>query len=380
MNRRTLVKRMIIMLIAVAVIFGAIVGFNMFRTKMIKQFLATQGAPPQTVTTMVAGYEDWQPQLSAIGTLRAVRGVDLAFEVSGRVTQINVTSGQEIKAGEVLIKLYDADDQAKLRQLEANAELARIQLARTQKQLQVAAVAQSQYDTDFAAAKSLEAQVAEQKALIVKKNMTAPFAGRIGIVTVNPGQYANPGDKLITLQQLDPIFIDFYLPQQELGRLKVGQPVLARSDAYPDVAFVGRITAIDPRVDANSRNVHIEAAFSNSERRLVPGMYATVGVQTSGPERHITLPQTSVTVNPYGDTVFIAEEQEKDADGKPVLQAKQVFVTLGAKRGDQVAVLSGVEEGQTVVTSGQLKLKNGTRILVNNEVLPSNDAAPRPQE
>lgn len=379
MNRRKLIKRMVVMLIAVAVVFGAIVGFNMFRAKMIQQFLASQGAPPQTVTTMVAAYEEWQPQLSAIGTLRAVRGVDLSFEVSGRVTQVNVASGQEVKAGEVLIKLYDADDQAKLRQLDANAELARIQLARTQKQLQVNAVAQSQYDTDYANARSLEAQVAEQKALIVKKTMTAPFAGRIGIVTVNPGQYANPGDKLLTLQQLDPIYVDFYLPQQELGRLKPGQPVSARSDAYPDMGFVGRVTAVDPRVDADSRNVHVEAVFANSERRLVPGMYVTVSLQTGSPERHITLPQTSVMVNPYGDTAFLVEEG-KDAEGKPVLTAKQVFVTLGSKRGDQVAILNGIAEGQTVVTSGQLKLKNGTKILVNNSVQPTNDPNPKPQE
>lgn len=380
MNRRTLIKRMIIMLIAVAVVFGAIVGFNMFRAKMIQQFLATQGAPPQTVTTMVAAYEEWQPQLSAIGTLRAVKGVNLSFEISGRVTQVNVKSGQEVREGELLIKLYDVDEVAKLRQLEANAELARIQLARTQKQLQVAAVAQSQYDTDFAASKSLEAQVAQQKALIVKKTLTAPFSGRVGIVTVNLGQYANPGDKMMSLQQLDPIFIDFSLPQQELGRLKAGQPVLARSDAYPDVAFVGRITAVDPRVDADSRNVRVEAQFANSEKRLVPGMYATVGVQTSGPERHITLPQTSVTVNPYGDTAFVVEETGKDAEGKPILAAKQVFVTLGPKRGDQVAVLEGLQEGQTVVTSGQLKLKNGTPVVVNNAVLPTNDPSPKPQE
>lgn len=379
MNRRTLIKRMIVMLIAVAVVFGAIVGFNMFRAKMIKQFLASQGVPPQTVTTMVAAYDDWQPQLSAIGTLRAVRGVDLSFQVSGQVTQVNVKSGQEVRAGEVLIKLYDADDQARLHQLEANAELARIQLERTKKQLAVQAVAQSQYDTDFAASKSLQAQVAEQKALIIKKTLTAPFAGRIGIVTINPGQYANPGDKMMSLQQLDPIFIDFYLPQQEIGRLQSGQPVLAKSDAYPDVAFVGRITAVDPRVDAASRNVHIEAQFANSEKRLVPGMYATVGVQTSGPERHITLPQTSVTVNPYGDTVFVVEES-KSVDGKTAQTAKQVFVTLGPKRGDQVAILEGLQEGQTVVTSGQLKLKNGTPIVVNNAVQPANDPNPKPQE
>ena len=379
MNRRTLIKRMIIMLIAVGVVFGAIVGFNMFRAKMIKQFLASQGMPPQTVTTMVAAYDDWQPQLSAIGTLRAVKGVDLSFEVSGRVTNVNVKSGQEVKEGEVLIRLYDVDETAKLRQLEAQAELARIQLARTQKQLQVAAVAQSQYDADFAASKALEAQVAQQKALIVKKTLTAPFSGRVGIVTVNPGQFANPGDKMMSLQQLDPIFIDFYLPQQELGRLKQGQPVLARSDAFPDVAFVGRISAVDPRVDADSRNVHIEALFPNGEKRLVPGMYATVGVQTTGPERHITLPQTSVTVNPYGDTAFIVEEGQ-DAQGKATLTAKQVFVTLGSKRGDQVAILEGIQEGQTVVTSGQLKLKNGTPIVVNNTVLPANDPSPKPQE
>lgn len=380
MNRRVLIKRMVIMLIAVGVLFAAIVGFNMFRASMVKQFLASQGAPPQTVTTMVAAYADWQPQLSAIGTLRAARGVDLSFEVAGRVTEVPAVSGKDVKAGETLIKLYDADEVAKLRQLEANAELARITLRRTQQQLAVQAVSQSQYDTDYANVKSLEAQVAEQKALITKKTMRAPFSGHLGIVTINPGQYANPGDVMVTLQQLDPIFADFYLPQQELGRLKVGQTVIANSDAYPDEKFRGSITAIAPRVDENSRNVHIEAMFANADRRLIPGMFATVNVDVGAPERHITLPQTSITVNPYGDTVFVAVEEGADAEGKPALKAQQIFVTLGPKRGDQVAILDGLKEGQTVVTSGQLKLKNGTSILVNNSVLPANDPNPKPQE
>jgi membrane fusion protein (multidrug efflux system) len=200
------------------------------------------------------------------------------------------------------------------------------------------------------------------------------------ITTVNPGQYVNPGDKIVTLQALDTMLIDFYLPQQELSRVKLGQVVAVSSDTYPGRTFNGKITSINPKVDPDSRNFQVEALINNARRELLPGMYATVDVRAGAPKEFLTLPQTAVTYNTYGDTVFIVEESGKGPDNKPVLTAKQSFVTVGEKRGDQVAILSGLKEGDTVVTSGQLKLKNGSPVVINNTVQPSNEAAPKPEE
>ena len=183
---------------------------------------------------------------------------------------------------------------------------------------------------------------------------------------------------IVTLQALDPIFVDFYLPQQALDEIKVGQTVTAKVDTYPDQEFTGKITAINPKVDQNSRNVQVRATLDNADHKLLPGMFATVGIATGAPQRYVTLPQTAITYNPYGNTVYLVDDKGKDANGKPQLAARQTFVTTGATRGDQVAVLKGVKEGDTVVTAGQIKLRNGTPLIVNNTVQPSDDANPQP--
>ncbi len=375
-----MIKRLIIMLVVVAIIGGGIVGFNMFRAKMIGQFLASRTAPPQTVTAMQVQSSEWVRQLAAIGTLRAVRGVDLSFQVGGLVTKVEFTSGQEVQAGQVLARLYDTDEAAKLRQLEANVKLAEINLRRTRQQLTVQAVAQSQADNDQATLDSARAALDQQAALLTKRVLRAPFAGRLGITTVNPGQYVNPGDVIVTLQQLDPILVDFFLPQQELGRLAVDQPVTLTADAFPGQTFRGRITAINPRIDANTRNVQVEASVPNPKAQLMPGMYVDLRLTVGSPENLLTLPQTAVSYNPYGDTVYLVIDDGRDAEGKPRLKARQTFVTLGARRGDQVAVLKGLDPGQTVVTSGLMKLKNDTPLVINNSVQPSNNPNPTPQE
>jgi membrane fusion protein (multidrug efflux system) len=222
--------------------------------------------------------------------------------------------------------------------------------------------------------------VAQQQALVEKKTISAPFSGRLGISTVNPGQYLNPGDKIVTLQELDPLYIDFYLPQQELARAAVGQTVMIATDSFPGRVFKGRITTINPKVDQETRNVQAEALITNTGRLLLPGMYATVEVQAGAVQRYITVPQTAVTYNPYGNTVFVVKEQGAGQDGKPQLTAQQVFVTIGPTRGDQVAILTGVQDGDTAVTSGQLKLKNGSAVIINSKVLPSNEEKPQPED
>jgi membrane fusion protein (multidrug efflux system) len=242
-------------------------------------------------------------------------------------------------------------------------------------QFEAQAISRAQLDSDAADLKNRRAQVEAQAALVAKKTLRAPFAGRLGITTVNPGQYLNPGDKVVTLQSIDPIFVDFRLPQQQLSRISVGQILHVTTDAFAGQTFEGKITAIDPRVDSATRNFQVEASVNNSARKLLPGMFGRVAVLAGDVQHYLTLPQTAITYNPYGATVFVAQ---KAADG--TLVAQQVFVTVAATRGDQAAIVSGIKEGDIVVTSGSLKLKNGAPLLVDNKVQPRNDPNPAPQE
>ena len=369
-------KRMIIMLVLVAVVLGLIFGFEAFRAKMIKQFLAGLGNPPQTVATGVAGVQAWQAQLKAVGSLRAVNGADLSLEVSGIVDQIQFKSGDDVKAGAPLLTLRAEDDVAKLQSLEAQSDLARITLDRDQKQLKVQAVSQQTIDTDAANLKNDKALADQQRAIVAKKFVKAPFDGHLGIRQVDIGQYLTAGTTIVTLQALDPIFVDFTLPQQALGQLKIGQKVTGLVDVYPGTTFTGELVAIDPKVDTATRNLSIRAAFKNPDHKLLPGMYATVQIDTGAPQQFVTLPQTAITYNAYGSTVFLVDDQGKDDKGQPTLQAKQTFVTVGDTRGDQVAILKGVKAGDQVVIAGQVKLRNGSPVIVNNSVVPSDDANP----
>ncbi|CAG9212590.1 Efflux transporter, RND family, MFP subunit [Paraburkholderia sabiae] len=380
-TKRRMTKRMIIMLICVGVLLGGLIGFNLFKAHMIKKFMASNAVPSATVTSAVASYQQWQPQLSAVGSLRAVRGVDVTTEVAGLVREIPFNSGQEVKAGQVLVRLNDDSDRAQLASLQASAELAQTVYKRDKAQFDIQAIAKAQLDADAADLKSKRAQVDQQAALVDKKTIRAPFAGRVGITTVNPGQYINPGDAIVTLQAIDPIYADFYLPQQQLGQLQVGQSIVVDTDAYSSRTFDGKIRSINPRVDNTTRNVQIEATVDNRERKLLPGMYANVKIDAGNVERYLTLPQTAITYNPYGATVFVVKPGEhKDAQGKVMPIAQQVFVTPGPTRGDQVAILKGIAEGTQVVTSGQLKLKNGTPLVIDNRVQPADSPNPTPQE
>jgi membrane fusion protein (multidrug efflux system) len=218
--------------------------------------------------------------------------------------------------------------------------------------------------------------VAQQQAILDKKTLRAPFAGHLGLRQVDLGQYLGAGTVIVTLQALDPIFLDFFVPQQAVDQVRLGQSIAVKVDAYQDQAFTGEISAINPKVDANSRNVQVRAMLKNADHKLIPGMYATVDIPTGAPQNLITLPQTAITFSPYGDTVYIVDSKGAGADGKPQLIARQSFVTTGFTRGDQVAVLKGVSEGDMIVTSGQLKLHNGSTVLIDNSVTPTADAAP----
>jgi membrane fusion protein (multidrug efflux system) len=376
-DRGVLHRRLIIMLVAVGVLLGLIVAFNLFKGYMIRKAMSQAALAPETVTTTTAEYSDWQPEIGALGSVRAVRGVDVTTEVAGLVRSVRFRSGEDAKQDQVLVELNADTDVAQLHALEAAAELSATVYARDHVQFEAQAISQAQLDADQADLKNRRAQVAAQAATVAKKTLRAPFAGRLGITTVNPGQYLNPGDKVVTLQTIDPIYVDFWLPQQELGRVRVGQHVELTADAYPGEKFTGTITALDPRVDPSTRNFQSEALISNTAQHLTPGMFAHVAVAAGQPKRYLTLPQTAITYNPYGATVFVAQQGAGGATG---LVARQTFVTLGATRGDQVAVQSGIGQGDQIVTSGQLKLKNGTPLKVDDRVVPKNDPNPTPQE
>jgi membrane fusion protein (multidrug efflux system) len=376
-----LVVRMIVMLVLAGVVLGALFGFKTFVSGKIKEFMtgpAGPGRQAQTVSTTVASTSSWQPRIEAVGSLRAVSGADLSLEVAGVVDELHFQSGDDVEAGKLLMKLRDADDIAKLRSLEAVAELSQIVLDRDTKQLRAQAIAQAVVDNDAANLKNNQAQVEQQRAIVAKKSLRAPFAGRLGIRQVDLGQYLAPGAVIVTLQALNPIYVDFLLPQQSLEQIKVGQPVMAKVDTFPNKIFLGKVSSINSKVEASSRNVQVRATLDNPELTLLPGMFATVDIDTGTQQRLITLPQTAVTYNPYGSLVYLVEDQGKGPDGKPKLAARQTFVTTGATRGDQVAILKGLKEGDTVVTGGQLKLRNGAPIVVNNAVLPKDDSHPTP--
>jgi membrane fusion protein (multidrug efflux system) len=316
---------------------------------------------------------EWQPQFDAVGSLVAVRGVDVSSEIAGQVRELRFKSGQDVKAGDLLVQLNADSDIALQQSLQAAVDLATTVLARDRQQLAVQAVSQAQIDADEADLRVKRANLAQQVALLAKKTIRAPFSGRVGITTVNPGQFLNPGDKIVTLQTLDPIYVDFNLPQRQIAGLQAGQRLVLSDDAFAGQSFDGRITAISPKVDPSTRNVQVEATVANPKRLLLPGMFARVNVDTGAKQSYLTLPQTAITYNPYGSTVFVVEPGEAP-------KVKQVFITTGPTRGDQVAVLSGVTEGQQVVSSGQLKLKNGTAIVIDNSMQPASDANPTPQE
>jgi membrane fusion protein (multidrug efflux system) len=346
---------------------------------MIAKALSDYAAAPQTVSAVEVGYQEWQPQLHAIGTLRASQGVDVTPSVAGVVEQIAFDSGQDVAAGALLVRLALNDSPSRLKQLEAAAELASTNYQRNLRQFREKIVSQASLDADASNLKSAQAEVQAQQALIAQKSVLAPFAGRLGIRQVDLGQYLNPGVAIVSLQAIDPLFVDFLLPQQALGEIAVNQPVKVKVDAFSDQTFNGAIAAINARVDTATRNVQVRATLSNPGRKLLPGMYGMVEITTGAPRRLLTLPVTAITYNAYGNTVFVVEDDAKgakDDKGKPIQRVKQTFVKTGETRGDQVAVLDGIKEKQMIVTAGQLKLTNDTAVVIDNTVQPDSRAVP----
>lgn len=372
-----MIKRMIIMLFLVGLVLGGVYGFQVLKSDLIAKALSEYAAAPQTVSAVTATKQQWTPELKGVGTLRAGAGVDVTTEIPGIVDEITFESGHDVAAGTVLLHLRMNDSLSRLKQLQALATLAELTYQRDVRQLRDKAVSQATVDSDLANLRSARAQVDAQQALVDQKTIRAPFAGRLGIRQVDTGQYLNPGAPIVTLQALDPMLIDFSVPQQQIAKVKVGEVLTVRLDAFPGKAFSGRVIAINAKIDVGTRNVQVRAQVANQDRLLLPGMFARLDLWTGAPEPIITLPQTAITFNPFGSTVFVIEEHGKDKDGKPQLTVHQTIVKTGDTRGDQVAVVSGLNEGQRVVSSGQLKLRNGTVVTIDNSVQPSDSADPK---
>ena len=378
-SRRSYTGRWILVLGGTVFVFLVIFFSNLQTTFSVLSLFGVTPDFPQpapVVSSITAQMQPWQPNVEVVGSFSASQGADLAVEVSGIVAQVYFESGGEVSAGAPLIRLRTTDETARLRTLEANAELAAATHARNQRLLEIQGISTAELETSEAALKSAQAQVAEQRAIIEKKVVRAPFAGELGIRQVNVGQYLDPGSVIATLQALDPIHFDFSIPQQTLEQLKVGQSVSISVDGYTDTAFMGDIVTIDPKVDQATRNIAIRAIVANEDRRLLPGMYATANIVTGAAQEFLTVPQTAVTFNPYGNTVYRVEEVTED--GETRLIATQTFITTGKTRGDQITILTGISPGEQIVSAGQFKLQNGMTIEINNSVQPSNDPNPRP--
>jgi membrane fusion protein, multidrug efflux system len=368
-------KPMIRMLVASGAVLGLMMAYQLFGHFMLKKYMGQRSALV-TISAMPVDYTDWQPLLKVVATLSAVQGVELTTEVAGLIDSTPLRSGQLVEAGDLLVSLNSDADREQLLGLEATAELARISHVRDQEQFVHAAISQSALDAGIADLKNKEAAVSEQKALIAKKRIRAPFKGYLGVSPVNVGQFLNPGDAIATLQDLDKLHVNFYVPQNVVKQIDVGKKLRFSVDAYPGRWFEALVSAMDPKVDPKTRTRLVQATLENADHALLPGMFASAHIALDQPKRYLTLPQTAIAYNPYGETVFIIHEEGFDHDKKPILIAKQSFVTIAEQRGDQAAIAKGLSQGDKVVTSGAFKLKHGMHVCIDNSVLTENDPQP----
>ena len=372
-------KRMLIMLAAMLLVVVSLgfVKFTQIRTAMAQG--AAWRPPPEAVTTIVARDEDWPATLSAIGTVAAVHGVTVSADLPGVVQEILFTSGSPVRVGQDLVRLDTSQEQAQLAAAEAQRDLAQLNLERSRQLLSGQVIAQAEYDRLAAEAKQADARVGEIRAVIARKTIRAPFTGALGIRQINLGQYLNAGDPIVPLQSMEPIHVNFSLPQQDVASLRVGAEVRVSADSIAIVRSAGRITAINAVLDEATRNVQVQATLSNAGGALRPGMFVDVQVALGRSTAVVALPASAVSYAPYGNSVFIVSDVA-GPDGTKYRGARQQFVKLGDGRGDQIAVLSGVKPGEEVVTSGVFKLRNGAAVLVNNAKQPANDPAPKPED
>lgn len=363
-------KRSLLLVLAALVALVAIFGYKFYTIRRTMAAMAAQQIPPVTVSAAKVGSETWVNTISAVGSLASFRGITVKTEVEGLVRDIPAVSGRAVAEGEALVQLDSSVEDAQLAGLEAQARLAELNLGRARELRTNGTNTPNDLDTAEATLASARSAVAQLKATLAKKRIVAPFAGRLGIVQVHPGQFLSKGDALVVLESIDPIHLDFSLPQQEISRLSDGQPVRLTVDAYPSRTFEGRITALSPRVSEATRNLDVRATLANPEGALRPGMFARAEVVLPANEESLVIPAAAIIYNPYGETVYVIENGT----------AHQRFIKTGLTRGNLTQVREGLKAGDQIVTSGQIKLRNGSAIHIDNTSAPDANPAPKPQE
>src|SRR3984893_2469052 len=371
-------KRLILMLGVVLVLLAAL-GFVKFRQMESAGQASAFQPPPEAVTSVVVQRGQWPVSMSVIGTMEAVHGVMVSADLPGTIARINFDSGKAVHEGDILVELDTRQERAQLASLEAQSELARLNFGRMQELVNAGVISRMEYDQATSQQKATEANVAEIRATIARKTIRAPFSGILGIRKVNLGQYLAAGAPMVVLQSLNPIYVDFGVPQQTAAQVKVGSKLRVASEDLAGHGFTGRVTALDSVIDETTRNVQVQATLANPEGKLRPGMFVQVDVGVGAGRAAITLPASAISYAPYGDSVFVITDLE-DPKGNAYRGVRQQFVKLEGARGDQVAVISGVNPGDEVVTSGVFKLRNGAAIQVNNKVQPGNNPAPNPED
>jgi len=366
------------MLGAVALLLAAL-GFIKFKQIQSAVHASAFQPPPEAVTSVVAHREDWPATMAVIGTMEAVQGVTVSADLPGIVERIAFDSGKSVHAGDVLVELDTRQERAQLASLEAQRDLARVNFGREQQLLDEGVVSRQEYDQATSQQKATEANVAEVRATIERKTIRAPFSGILGIRQINLGQYLSAGQAIVPLQALNPIYVDFGVPQQTVARVRVGHALRVTKEDMPNEAFSGRVTAVDAVVNEATRNIQIQATLPNPEGKLRPGMFVQVEVTVGAGRSVIALPASAINYAPYGDSVFVITDL-KDPSGKTYRGVQQQFVKIEGSHGDQVAVISGVNPGDEVVSSGVFKLRNGAAVQVNNKVQPGNSPAPKPED
>lgn len=372
-------KRMFLML---AVLAAVISGLGFVKYRQVETAIA-QGAsfqmPPTAVTTVVAQRATWPSTLSVIGTAAAIQGVTVGADLPGTIDKIHFESGQWVHEGDILVELDTRQERAQLASLEAQRDLANINYDRAQQLVGAGVISRSDYDNATAQKKATEAQVGDTKAAIARKTIRAPFTGLLGIRQVSLGQYLAAGQAIVSLQSLSPIYVNFGVPQQDTPKVVPGHVLRVTNSDLPGMSFVGRITALDSVINEQTRNIQVQAVVTNKENKLRPGMFVQVELALGQPQQVVPLPASAINYAPYGDSVYIVTTMT-DAKGKTYRGVRQQVVKVEGSRGDQVAVISGVNPGDEVVSSGVFRLRNGAPIQVNNTVKPENSASPKPED
>jgi membrane fusion protein (multidrug efflux system) len=375
-----MIKKILITVFGLLLVLGALGGIKALQIGTLIAAGKSMTPPPEAVTTAEVRADSWESTFNAVGSFAAVQGVTLGAEVAGTVSRIDFESGADVPAGAVLVELDTSVEQAELRAAEATADLALLNLQRARELREKNTNSQADLDGAEAQSKQAAAQVETIRATIAKKRITAPFAGRTGIRQVNLGQFLAVGAPVVSLQSLDPIFVNLSLPQQRLGRISVGLEARVTTDAHDGRVFSGKVTAINPDLDAATRSVKLQVTLPNAEGLLRPGMFGTVSVVLPEKTESLVIPATAVLYAPYGDTVFVVEDRKNETSGEVSKVVRQQFVRLGAVRGDFVAVVSGLKAGEVVVSSGVFKLRNNAEVSIHNELAPDARLEPKPSD